>query len=126
MKKYIAAALLSTLSLGAMADENVEKKDSVEGFKFTDVKVNKTTPVKNQNKSGTCWSFSGLGFLEDEILRKTGKETDLSEMWVVRHCYHDKADKYIRTDGKINFAQGGGFFDVLYVFDLPRVQLYGL
>lgn len=117
MKKYIAAALLATLSLGALADENVEKKDSVEGFKFTDVKVNKTTPVKNQNKSGTCWSFSGLGFLEDEILRKTGKETDLSEMWVVRNCYHDKADKYIRTDGKINFAQGGGFFDVLYVFD---------
>ena len=117
MKKYIAAALLSTIAIGAMADENVEKKDSVEGFKFTDVKVNKTTPVKNQAKSGTCWSFSGLGFLEDEILRKSGKETDLSEMWVVRHCYADKADKYVRMDGTINFAQGGGFFDVNYVID---------
>lgn len=119
MKKYITAAMLATLALGAMAatDDNTEKKDSVEGFKFTDVKVNKTTPVKNQNKSGTCWSFSGVGFLEDELLRKTGKEYDLSEMWVVRHCYTDKADKYVRMDGKINFSQGGSSFDVPYVWE---------
>ncbi|MDE6077222.1 MAG: aminopeptidase, partial [Muribaculaceae bacterium] len=65
------------------------------GFKFTDVKINKTTPVKDQNKSGTCWSFSGTSVLEDEVLRKGGPELDLSEMWTVRNCYIDKAKKYI-------------------------------
>lgn len=107
---------MATLALGAYADGNVEKNDTT-GFKFTDVKLNKTTPVKDQNKSGTCWSFSGIGFFEDELLRITGKEYDLSEMWIVRHCYADKADKYIRMDGTINFAQGGSVLDVPYVID---------
>lgn len=33
----------------------------------------------------------------------------------MRNAYIDKAKKYMRTDGNINFAQGGGFPDVLYV-----------
>lgn len=119
MKKYLSAILMATISLGAFAEGKPAKKDKKEpeGYQFTDVKVNKTTPVKDQNKSGTCWSFSGISFLEDELLRTTGKEYDLSEMWVVRHCYNDKADKYVRMDGKINFAQGGGTTDVGYVYD---------
>lgn len=119
MKKYLSAILMATISLGAFADGKPAKKDKKEpqGYQFTDVKVNKTTPVKDQNKSGTCWSFSGISFLEDELLRITGKEYDLSEMWVVRHCYNDKADKYVRMEGKINFAQGGGTTDVGYVYD---------
>lgn len=119
MKKYLSAILMATISLGAFADGKPAKKDKKEpqGYQFTDVKVNKTTPVKDQNKSGTCWSFSGISFLEDELLRLTGKEYDLSEMWVVRHCYNDKADKYVRMEGKINFAQGGGTTDVGYVYD---------
>lgn len=87
------------------------------GFTFTDVKIVKHTPVKDQNKSGTCWSFSGTGVLEDDVMRKGGPELDLSEMWTVRNCYIDKAKKYIRTGGKINFAQGGSFADVLYNLD---------
>ena len=93
MKKYILGTVALSLAFGAFADESKEKNDTVGGFKFTDVKLVKTTPVKDQNKSGTCWSFSGISFLEDEILRKTGKEVDLSEMFIVRHCYNDKADK---------------------------------
>lgn len=65
-----AAATLITASAWA-ADDKAAKPDSL-GFKFTDVKVIKDTPVKDQNKSGTCWCFSGISFLEDEILRKTG------------------------------------------------------
>lgn len=103
------------MAVGAQADDKKAENDSTGGFKFTDVKVVKTTPVKDQNKSGTCWSFSGISFLEDEILRKTGKEVDLSEMFVVRHCYNDKADKFIRMNGTINFAQGGSTLDVPYV-----------
>lgn len=34
-------------------------------------------------------------------------------MFVVRNAYIDKAKKYIRTNGQINFARGGSFEDVL-------------
>ncbi len=125
MKKLIFASALA-LAISATAAETYMQAPAGEpeiitpdstGFKFTDIKVNPTTPVKDQNKSGTCWSFSGTSFLEEDLLRKGKPELDLSEMFTVRHCYIDKAKKYIRTNGKINFAQGGGFPDVFYVVD---------
>lgn len=94
------------------AEPKVENPDST-GFKFTDVKVIPTTSVKDQNKSGTCWAFSGISTLEDDLLRRGKGELDLSEMFVVRNAYIDKAKKYMRTNGQINFAQGGSFEDVL-------------
>ncbi|MDE6028062.1 MAG: C1 family peptidase [Muribaculaceae bacterium] len=103
----------------AVDDPKVENPDST-GFKFTDVIVIPTTPVKDQNKSGTCWAFSGISTLEDNVLKNTGKELDLSEMFVVRNAYIDKAKKYMRMNGKINFAQGGSFADVL-----EMTRLYG-
>jgi bleomycin hydrolase len=39
-------------------------------------------------------------------------EFDLSEMFAVRVCYGDKAQKYARLNGTINFGGGGGFNDV--------------
>ena len=54
------------------------------------------------------------------MLKKTGKELDLSEMFIVRNAYIDKAKKYMRMNGKINFAQGGSFADVL-----EMTRLYG-
>lgn len=114
--KYAILPFLAAVAAYASAEEQKEEpKDSV-GFQFTDVTLVKTTPVTNQNKSGTCWCFSTNTFMEDEILRKGGKEVDLSEMYVVRKCYEDKAKKYIRMEGKINFAQGGSTLDVPYVW----------
>lgn len=116
MKHLFVALLAAGISLSAMADDKVVIPDST-GFKFTDIKVIKTTPVKDQNKSGTCWCYSTNTFFESEILRKTGKEIHLSEGFVVNHCYMDKAIKYIRMDGKINFAEGGAADDVNYVWE---------
>lgn len=117
LSSAVALTALSAAAHGmpapAMADPAVIVPDST-GFTFTDILINKTTPVKDQNKSGTCWSFSGTSILEDEVMRKGGPELDLSEMFTVRNCYIDKAKKYIRTGGNINFAQGGSFEDVLY------------
>ncbi len=93
-------------------DPQVVNPDST-GFKFTDVKIALTTSVKDQNKSGTCWAFSGISTLEDDLLRRGKGEYDLSEMFVARNAYIDKAKKYMRTNGTINFAQGGSFEDVL-------------
>jgi aminopeptidase C len=94
-----------------------EKTDTtaVDSFRFVIQKENKISSVKNQASSGTCWSFSTLGFLESELLRMGKPETDLSEMFVVHHSYTDKADNYVRRHATANFAEGGSFYDVLYV-----------
>jgi bleomycin hydrolase len=75
------------------------------------------TPAKNQAMTNTCWCFSVISMFESELLRM-GKDTfDLSEMFIVRHIYEEKAEKYIRMHGTINFAGGGFFHDVLHAFD---------
>ena len=116
MKKYIVlAAFALAFQFVAAADPEVAIPDST-GFKFTDVKLVPTNSVKDQNRSGTCWSFSSSSFLEDEVLRKSGKEVDLSEMWTVRNCYSDKAKRFIRLYGESNFAGGGSGGDIIYVW----------
>lgn len=64
MKKYafLSATALIASAFFANAQEVVEPDST--GFKFTDVKVAKSTPVTNQNKSGTCWCFSGNTFFD--------------------------------------------------------------
>jgi len=73
------------------------------------------TGVKDQHRSGTCWAFAGISFLEAEILRKTDKVTYLSEMFVVRYAYAEKAVKYVRHHGNANFGPGGQGHDVINV-----------
>ena len=87
-----------------------------DAYEFTTVKELKITPVKNQSRSGTCWSFSGVAMIEAELLRQNKGSYDLSEMFIVNHSYRDKGDKYVRLHGFLNFAQGGSFADVLYAF----------
>ncbi|MFN8257834.1 MAG: C1 family peptidase [Bacteroidales bacterium] len=95
---------------------------SQSGYQFTDIKRLPVTSVKDQYRSGTCWSFSGLSFLEAEMLRIGKKDVpDLSQMYVVRNCYADKAVKYVRLHGSLNFGPGGAFHDVIYV-----LKNYGL
>ena len=84
-------------------------------YEFQTIKENPVTSVKNQYRSGTCWCFSALSFVESEILRTKGIETDLSEMFVVGKSYHDRAVKYVRLDGHLNFAAGSSFGDVFHV-----------
>ncbi|MGM9870374.1 MAG: aminopeptidase C [Muribaculaceae bacterium] len=115
MNKYIIAVLALGVALGAVAED--EKTDSVKGFQFTDVKTVKTTSVKDQNRSGTCWSFSGTSFFEDEVMRQSGDSLDLSEMFSVRHCYDEKARRYVRNYGSVNFTPGGQIHDVAYVIE---------
>lgn len=88
----IACALLS-MSFCSWANEN--KTDSV-GYQFTVTKELKTNPVKDQSRSGTCWSFSTLSFIEDDLLRQGKPAVDLSEMFIVRNDYIEKAIKYVR------------------------------
>jgi bleomycin hydrolase len=86
-----------------------------EGYKFTMVKELPGTPVKNQYKSNTCWSFSAISFLESELLRMGKGEYNLSEMFIVYNTYYEKALQYARWQGNVNFAGGGEAHDVLSV-----------
>ena len=86
-------------------------------YKFTTIKENPVTSIKNQYRSGTCWCFSALSFIESEILREKGDTVDLAEMFVVGKSYRDRAVKYVRLDGHLNFAAGSSFGDVLHVIE---------
>lgn len=114
----LAGMLLSALTISAQEKKEGEKEV---GYQFTAVKEIPCTPVKDQYRSGTCWSFSGLGFLEAEMLRLGKPTVDLSEMFVVYHSYSDKATKYVRLHGSLNFGAGGAFHDVTNV-----VKKYGI
>ena len=104
MKKLF---VLAVLALGFAAAASAQ-----EGYQFTDQKVVKTVPITNQYRSGTCWCFSTLSYLEEEIMAVGGEQMTLSQMWVVRHAYFDKAVKYVRLHGNLNFAVGGAAHDV--------------
>jgi aminopeptidase C len=121
----IAAFAASTMAVSAQKDTT-----AVDTFRFTTIKENKITSVKNQASSGTCWSFSALGFFEAELLRMGKPTVDLSEMFVVHQSYTDKADKFVRMNGTINFAGGGSFYDVMYTLKnygiVPESEMSGL
>ena len=112
MKKTVL--FLGAIAICCSAVFAQEEKKEDEGYKFDTVKVIPVTSVKDQNNAGTCWSYSGLAFLEAELLRMGKGEYDLSEMYVVEKTYNDRAMAAVRTHGDVSFSQGGAFNDVIY------------
>ena len=103
-----AAALLCTLlSMPVLAQQR-----QLPPKEFTDVTVLSHTPVRDQASTSTCWCFSAISFLESELQRMGKPAYDLSEMWIVHHVYHDKAETYVRMHGNNNFGPGGLGHDV--------------
>lgn len=116
--KWLIVLLLATISMFAQ-ETFTNKKGSK--YEFTTIKDLEATPVENQNRTGTCWSFSSLSFLESEIIRKGHEPVNLSEMYVVRNAYLGKATNFLRMNGKFNFGQGGAFHDSPWV-----IKRYGI
>ena len=110
MKQFIITCLIGFICIPIFSQSDAVKADT---FQFTTIKELPITPVKNQSSTGTCWSFSGIGLIEAELLRMGKGEFNLSEMFVVSKNYSDKAQKYVRMHGETNFAGGGSFDDVL-------------
>ena len=78
----------------------------------TEKKIN-CTEVKSQDRTGTCWSFATASFLESELIRMGHDNINLSEMFIVRNIYKDKAMNYVLRQGKANFSQGSLAHDLI-------------
>ena len=115
--KSIAIAAFALLTVSAAAQPAHKNEAKTPEYVFTVVKENPVTSIKNQFRSGTCWCYSALSFIESEVLRMKGDSLDLSEMFVVGKSYRDRAVKYVRLDGHLNFAAGSSFGDVLHVLN---------
>ena len=108
MKKIMVFAIAMLCIIEALAQEGSTKS-------FKTVLENPISSIKNQSRSGTCWAFATLGFFESEILRRTVKEYDLCEMFVVSKDYMDCATHYVRMHGYSQISEGGSCDDVLEV-----------
>ena len=105
---FLSLLLCSVLTMSAQnADQLV----------FTTILSNPITPVKDQSRSGTCWDYATIGFVEAELLRTRGKVYDLSEMFVANKDYIDCAEYHVRMHGCSRFSEGGSADDVFAVID---------
>jgi len=112
--KWVLVLLLTTLSI--FAQETFSNKEGSK-YEFTLLKDLEATAVENQNRTGTCWSFSSLSYMESEIIRLGHKPVNLAEMYIVRNAYIGKAESYLRMNGLFNFGQGGAFHDIPWVLN---------
>ncbi|PKP01886.1 MAG: aminopeptidase [Bacteroidetes bacterium HGW-Bacteroidetes-6] len=79
------------------------------------------TTVKDQQSSGTCWSFATTSFIESELIRTNHISLDLSEMFFVYYSLVAKAEMHVRMQGNNFFTPGGQMHDIMNV-----VQQHGL
>ena len=75
------------------------------------------TEIKDQAGSPTCWVFGSNSLFESDLLKKSGKQFNLSEMFIARYAYIDKAKQFLASKGKTYFEGGGQFHDVLRIID---------
>lgn len=73
--------------------------------------------IEDQQKTGTCWSFSSSSYFESELLRMGHEYIDLSEMYIVRHIYLEKGMNYVLRQGNATFGQGSLAHDFLNAAD---------
>ena len=103
MKKIGITVLAFSILFGYQAQEKLTNKEGSE-YEFKILKELEANPVQNQNRTGTCWSFSSLSFFESE-LQRLGKGThNLSEMFIVRNAYIGKAENYLRMYGTFTWV----------------------
>lgn len=67
LNKFILVILLGAIYLLFIGNLSAQSHSS--GYTFTMVKEVKSTPVKNQQSTGTCWSYATTSFIETELLR---------------------------------------------------------
>ena len=112
-KCIVVGLLVGGVMGGGLWAKKEKKQEDV--YRFKDELRLPVTEVKSQGRTGTCWNFATMSFLESEVLRKNGKSVNLSEMFVVNHAYRRKALNYVMRHGSANFSEGGQAHDVVAV-----------
>ncbi len=112
---FVVFLLVLTFSLKSQ----ISPLDNKNGFVIS--KQLPVTAVKQQYKTNTCWDFTTIAFLESELLRIGKGEYNLSEMWIVRNAYIEKAERFLRLHGHMSFTGGGTLSDPLEI-----IKKYGL
>lgn len=129
-KLFLLIAMTAGLAAWAQNDSTAVAKDSTDGWHFTTIDSVGITPVKDQNRSSTCWAFSTLGFLESEVLRTKGITVDFSEMYVVSKTMMDRATYCVRMYNEPHFSPGGSAYDVIYCMEhyglVPQEAMPGI
>lgn len=111
MNYILTTLFVVSFSLTAFAGDDL-KNDRRDPWSFEDIILLPVSAVEDQHRSGTCWSFAGLSFLQSEMMRLGKPDVNLSEMFIVWHTYAEKARKHVRMHGNLNFSAGGAFHDV--------------
>ena len=96
----------SAASVAVEKSDDQSKQEEPQPYEFTIESNIETTDVKSQGNTGTCWSFASTSFIESELIRQGKGHHDLSEMFIVKNVYLDKAHNFLRRQGKTNFGQG--------------------
>ncbi len=112
MKNLHLTTLLVLLLVGACAEPKqpqTAKKPAVT-HTFVDSLVLPTQAVRDQGRGGNCWAYGVVAMWESEALLR-GDSTNLSELWLVRQAWREKALKFVRTRGRVGFSQGGELSD---------------
>lgn len=118
MKKIITLSLIGVFSQVSAQDNLINAVSGNRGmmtdkvYQFTDIINLESTGVKNQGKSGTCWSYAMSSFLESEMAKNKKQPVDLAEIFIARHSYFDKAVNYVRMHGNVEWGDGGQLHDV--------------
>ena len=105
---FVFAAIAAVMIPSAIFAQQPRPQLPQADYKFTVIKENPITSIKNQASSSTCWCFSTIAFLESEIIRIKGIKDaadypDLSEMFVVSQSY--KEARMAMDVGSIFYAE---------------------
>lgn len=136
MKKAVLFFVFTLPFIAFAQDDLIKKLDGNESdsakkkFEFKHTIDLERTSVKNQGRSGTCWSYSTNSFLESEMKRMGRQPVDIAEIYTARCVYIEKADNYVRMHGNMSYGDGGACHDVLNMYAkygaLPQSVYSGL
>ena len=74
MKRIALLAAVAGLFVSAQAQDKITNKEGSD-YEFTVIADIEATEVQSQGRTGTCWSFSALSFIESEIMRFRWRKT---------------------------------------------------
>jgi len=99
----------------------------IKGYKI--IKLIESSPIKDQQSTGLCWSFATTSFIETEAIRLGKSPVVLSPIFYVTPTVIDKAEKYIRMNGKSYFGPGDLTFSLLSAYKnygaIPQIVYSG-